>query len=141
MMIIFSLFEKYREIILYLLVGCMTMLVTLAVYFACVLSFLDPESAWQLQLANMISWLAAVIFAYASNRRYVFKSENKDIRKEATQFFFSRLGTLFVDMVFMFIAVTLIGLNDKLAKLIDQILVVLANYVLSKFWVFRKDEE
>lgn len=138
-MTIFSFYIKYREIILYLVVGCLTMGVTLVTYYACVLTFLNPDLAWQLQLANMISWLLAVIFAYVTNRKYVFESKSENIRKEALQFFSSRIGTLLLDMGFMFLAVTLAGMNDKIAKLFDQALVVIANYVLSKFWVFKSN--
>lgn len=130
--------QKYRELIRYLIVGVLTTVVSLSVYYGCVLTFLDPDNAIQLQAANVLSWVAAVTFAYLTNRRYVFESKNTNRLKEAAAFFASRLATLFMDMACMFLMVTLLGMNDKIAKLIVQVLVTVANYVLSKFLVFRK---
>lgn len=133
-----KLYRKYREIICYLIVGGLTTVVSLVVYYVCVLTFLDPQVPLQLQAANVISWVAAVAFAYFANRRFVFESKNKNILKEAAAFCGSRLTTLFLDMGGMFLLVSVIGINDKIAKLLVQVLVVIGNYVLSKFLVFRK---
>lgn len=69
-----DLYKKYKEIINYLIFGVLTTVVSLVVYYGCVLTFLDPESAWQLQAANVISWIAAVTFAYFTNRKYVLRA-------------------------------------------------------------------
>lgn len=127
-----------RETISYLLVGALTTVVSLAVYYGLVLTILDPGNAVQLQIANVISWTAAVAFAYFTNRKFVFRSNNPDMLSEAGSFFASRIGTLIMDMLLMFIMVTLLGISDKAAKLIVQIVVTVANYVFSKFLVFRK---
>ena len=134
------LYLKYREIISYLIVGGLTTLVSLGVYYGCVFTVCDPDIAWQLQAANMISWIAAVTFAYFTNRRYVFRSQNKNKKKEAASFYISRITTLVMDMVCMFLMVTVAGISDKLAKLIVQIIVMAANYLLSKFLVFTRKE-
>lgn len=133
-----ELYRKYKEIIHYLIVGGLTTVVSLGVYYGCVLTFLDPNSAAQLQAANILSWIAAVTFAYFTNRRFVFESRSTDRLREAAAFYGSRVTTLLMDMGCMFLMVTLLGWNDKLAKLIVQVLVTVANYVLSKFLVFRK---
>ena len=133
-----SLYKKYKEIVNYLIVGGLTTVVSLGVYYGCVLTILDPEVAVQLQAANIISWIAAVTFAYFTNRKFVFESKNENKLKEAAAFYGSRVTTLLVDMGCMFLMVTLLGLNDKIAKLIVQVIVTVANYVLSKFIVFRK---
>lgn len=138
MKIIVELYKKNKEIINYLIVGGLTTLVSLATYYGCVFTFLNPQSAIQLQMANIISWLAAVTFAYFTNRRYVFESVNKNVMREAFAFYISRVATLLLDMGFMFLGVTLIGINDKIAKLIVQFLVMISNYILSKFIVFRQ---
>ena len=78
-----KLYKKYKEIISYLIVGVLTTVVSLGVYYACVLTFLNPENALQLQIANIISWVAAVTFAYFTNRKFVFESKNPDMLKEA----------------------------------------------------------
>ena len=127
-----------REMINYLIVGGLTTVVSLAAYYALVLTVLDPSNALQLQLANIFSWIAAVSFAYFMNRKYVFHSENYNMLKEAFYFFASRLGTLLIDMALMFIMVTVAGTNDKIAKLVVQVVVTIANYILSKFIVFKK---
>ena len=133
-----SLYKKYKEIVNYLIVGGLTTVVSLGVYYGCVLTILDPEVAVQLQAANIISWIAAVTFAYFTNRKFVFESKNENKLKEAAAFYGSRVTTLLVDMGCMFLMVTLFGWNDKIAKLIVQVIVTVANYVLSKFIVFRK---
>lgn len=127
-----------RETISYLVVGVLTTIVSLAVYYGLVLTILNPDNAVQLQIANIISWIAAVSFAYIANRKYVFRSKNPDILREAGSFFASRIGTLIMDMLLMFIMVTLLGVSDKIAKLVVQVVVTIANYVFSKLFVFRK---
>ena len=135
-----NLYKKYKELISYLIVGGLTTVVSLGVYYGCVLTFLDPEVAVQLQAANVLSWIAAVTFAYFTNRKYVFESKNENRLQEAAAFYGSRVTTLLLDMLCMFLMVTLMGWNDKVAKLIVQVLVTVANYILSKFLVFRKSK-
>ena len=118
--------------------GGLTTVVSLGVYYACVLTVLDPHNPVQLQVANVISWIAAVLFAYFTNRKYVFESHDPNMLREGAAFFASRIGTLLMDMGTMFVLVTLLGFNDKIAKLIVQVIVTVGNYVFSKFFVFKK---
>lgn len=136
-----ELYKQYKEIINYLIVGVLTTVVSLGAYYACVLTFLDPENAIQLQVANIISWIAAVTFAYFTNRKFVFESKNPDMLKEASAFVGARVATLLMDMLCMFIMVTCMGLSDKIAKLVVQVIVTVANYVFSKIFVFRKKDK
>lgn len=129
--------KKYNEIIRYLIVGALTTVVSLGVYYICVLTVLDPHSALQLQVANILSWIAAVTFAYIMSRIFVFQSKRKDWLQEAAAFYSSRMLTLFMDMAIMLVMVTLCGVNDKLAKLVVQVVVTVANYIFSKLFVFR----
>ena len=129
--------KKYNEIIRYLIVGALTTVVSLGVYYICVLTVLDPHSALQLQVANILSWIAAVTFAYIMSRIFVFQSKRKDWLQEAAAFYSSRMLTLFMDMAIMLVMVTLCGVNDKLAKLVVQVVVIVANYIFSKLFVFR----
>ena len=131
-------YEKYREIVNYLIVGGLTTLVSLGVYYACVLTFLNPSKPIQLQAANVISWIAAVTFAYFTNRRFVFDSKRKDILSEAAAFTGSRVATLLMDMGCMFLMVTVAGINDKIAKIVVQVIVTISNYIFSKFFVFHQ---
>ena len=135
---IVELYKKYKEIINYIIVGGMTTVVSLVVYYGCVLTFLNPRNAVQLQIANVLSWIAAVTFAYFTNRKFVFESTNKNVFREAFSFYTSRVATLLLDMAFMFLLVTIINMNDKIAKLIVQVLVMISNYILSKYIVFTK---
>ncbi|MBR0308439.1 MAG: GtrA family protein [Mogibacterium sp.] len=134
-------YYRYKEVINYLIVGGLTTIVSLGVYYLCVLTVLDPYNPLQLQIANIISWIAAVTFAYFTNRKYVFESKDPNILQESIKFFASRGGTLLMDMGTMFLLVTIGGMSDKIAKLIVQVLVTIGNYLFSKLLVFRKYNE
>lgn len=135
---VINLYKKYQEIINYLIVGVLTTIVSLATYYACVLTFLNPDNAFELQVANVISWVCAVAFAYVTNRIFVFKSKSKNFVKEISSFVSARVLTLFSDMLIMFLMVTIMGANDKVAKLVVQVVVTVLNYVFSKLFVFKK---
>lgn len=135
-----TLYRKYEEIINYLIVGALTTVVSLVIYYGSVLTFLDPDNGLQLQIANVLSWIGAVAFAYVTNRKFVFKSENKNKLLEAARFVASRITTLLMDMAVMYVLVTLFHGNDKIAKLISQVAVMVGNYVFSKLFVFRKKQ-
>lgn len=133
-----KLFNKHREVIMYLIFGVLTTIISLAVYYLLVYTILDPNDALQLQTANIISWIAGVTFAYITNRKYVFESKNSNKIKEAGNFVLARLATLFMDMLIMFVGVTLLKGNDKILKVISQVVVIVANYIFSKIFVFKK---
>ena len=135
---IIELFNKYKEIIMYLIFGVLTTVVSLVTYYALTLTILNPEKAMQLQLANIISWIVSVAFAYVTNRKFVFKSKNKNIISEFIKFIMSRILSLLMDMGTMFIIVSILSFSDVIGKVISQIIVIIANYVLSKLIVFKK---
>ena len=136
-----ELYKKYKEIINYIVVGALTTFVALAVYYLCVFTFLNPQIAIQLQTANIISWIAGLIFAYFTNRKFVFESKNPNKLKEAIKFTGSRLITLILDMLIMWLGVTILAFNDKIIKLISQIFIIIGNYLLSKLFVFKKTDK
>jgi len=136
-----GLYRKYKEIIHYLIVGGMTTVVSLGIYYGLVLTVLDPKKPIQLQAANIISWIGAVTFAYFASRRFVFESKNPNMLQEAGAFYLARVSTLVMDMVIMFLGVTLLGFSDKIMKLVVQVLVTIANYVFSKLFVFKADKQ
>lgn len=136
---ILDLYKKYEEIVNYLIVGGLTTVVSLASYYICVLTILNPKDALELQIANIISWICAVTFAYVTNRKFVFKSKSKDIKREVISFTSARIVTLIMDMVIMWLMVTLMHFNDKIAKLVVQVVVTIGNYLLSKLFVFKKN--
>lgn len=132
-----KIYNKYEEIIKYIFIGGCTTIVSLGTYYLCVYTFLDPKIKLELQLANIISWVTCVTFAYFTNRSIVFKSKNINKLKEIVTFFESRLLTLIIDMSLMYIFVSLIGLNDKIMKIIVSIIVTILNYIFSKLFVFK----
>jgi len=133
--------HKNQEIVNYLIVGVLTTIVSLLTYYTCVLTFLNPNIAIELQVANLISWILSVAFAYITNRIFVFKSKNKNIVKEATSFVGSRIITLLLDMLTMFVIVTILNMNDKIGKIVSQIIVMIGNYIISKLFVFKKGKK
>ena len=132
-----GIYHKNEEIWNYLIVGGLTTVISLVVYYLCVTTFLDANKALELQIANIISWIIAVLFAYVTNRVFVFKSKEKNILKESTSFIGSRIITLLLDMLTMFILVTLLHGNDKIGKIVSQIIVIVGNYIISKLFVFK----
>ena len=136
-----GIYHKNEEIWNYLIVGTLTTLVSLCSYYIFVYTFLNPNIPLELQIANILSWIIAVLFAYITNRVFVFKSKEKNISKELTSFIGSRVSTLLIEMLTMFIFVSLLHINDKIIKIIAQILVIIGNYIISKLFVFKKDKK
>jgi len=131
--------KKYAEVIKYLIFGFLTTVVSLGVYYGLTYTVLDPQSNIELQIANIISWICGVIFAYITNRKFVFNSNNKNKKKEISSFVSARIVTLIMDMIIMYLGVTVLKLNDKIIKLISQIVVIVSNYIFSKLFVFKKE--
>jgi len=135
---IINLYKKYNEIVNYIIVGGCTTLISLLTYYLCVIFLLNPKNPILLQIANIISWICSVTFAYFTNRKYVFKSREKAILKEAIKFYTLRITTLLIDMFSMFLLVTVLGANDKLSKILVQFIILIFNYVFSKLLVFKR---
>mgnify|MGYP004663464055 FL=1 len=136
-----EVYLKYKEIINYLIFGVLTTAVSLAVYYILVFTVLDPSKPIQLQIANILSWVAGVTFAYFTNRKYVFESKETNKLKEASKFVTARIVTLVMDMFIMWFGVTILHGNDKIIKLLSQVIVVIANYVFSKLIVFKENKK
>jgi len=132
-----GIYHQNEELWNYLIVGGLTTIVSLSVYFLCTYTFLNPDNQFQLQVANIISWIFAVAFAYVTNRIYVFKSKSKDYVKEISSFVGSRILSLLMDMLTMFVIVSIFHFNDKIGKIVSQVIVTIANYILSKLFVFK----
>lgn len=136
-----ELYKKYKEIINYLIFGVLTTVVSLATYYILVATILDANNKIELQIANIISWITCVTFAYITNKKYVFEPTNKTITKEIIEFYSARLAALFIDMGLMFIFVSTLHFNDKIIKIIIQIIIIITNYILSKLIVFKKENK
>lgn len=108
-------------------------------------SAMGKESATALPV--LLSWICSVTFAFVTNRLFVFQSEAKKagVLREGVTFFLSRVFTLVVDLVIMFLLVDLTGIQNGLyefaAKVLSNVVVLVLNYVLSKVFVFRKKKE
>ena len=131
------IFDKYGEIIRYLIIGALTTLVSLIIYYGLTITILNAKKALELQMANIISWICAVTFAYFTNKYYVFKDASMN-KTGIVKFFLSRILTLLLDMLLMYILVTKLSFNDRIIKVIVQVIVIMGNYTLSKLFVFKK---
>lgn len=136
-----KIYKKYEELINYLIIGILTTVVSLATYYLLTLTILDANNKVYLQIANIISWLASVTFAYFTNRKYVFKVKNKSNIKECLNFYISRISTLLIDMIIMYIFVSILKFDNKIVKLVAQVVIIILNYILSKFIVFKSSKE
>lgn len=131
--------KKYEELIMYIIVGVCTMIVSLVSYF-----IMANTLQMYYQAANIISWVLAVAFAYVTNKKYVFKSPYTSVQattKELVSFVSSRVASLLVEILSMFFFVQVCQIDDNIVKLMNQVLVTVLNYIFSKFWVFRKEKQ
>lgn len=129
-------YQKYREVILYLFFGAGTTLVNIVVYYICGHGFYLSIS-----LSTIIAWILSVLFAYVTNKIWVFNSnrrELKDILIEFTRFVGCRLTTGLIDLVIMVVFCTWLSFNDLVIKIISNGLVIIMNYIFSKLIIFKR---
>lgn len=139
-----ALLIKYREFIVYFIVGCLTTLVAALARFGFNFLFFGgtahPSFA-QNTVLSIVDWVAGVAFAYPTNRCFVFQSKNPNILAEAGGFVASRLATLGMDWAVTQLLGTVLGVNVYVTWFIKSVLVFVGNYVLSKLFVFKKKPE
>ena len=131
-----DLFKKYQEPILYIVFGVLTTLVNILVYYL----LADIASIYYL-IANVIAWVVSVLFAFVTNKLFVFEStswKSAVVFPEMGGFFLARVATGVVDMVLMWLLIDIIQTGDMFAKILVNVIVVVLNYVASKLWIFRK---
>ena len=135
-----ELYQKYKEIINYLIIGGLTTVVSLATFYIVRIFFLTNNTQLDIQISNIISWFFAVLFAFITNKKYVFESkkEGKEKLIEMIKFYLSRITTLLIDMATMWLLTAPLNINDKISKIIVQFIIVVLNYVFSKIFVFNK---
>lgn len=159
-----AFFEKYREIILYLIFGVLTTAVSFVTYFLLFhvgVSLIGAAYEWYVRIAaQILQWVAGVLFAFFTNKKYVFGDTNTQTRhmwRKLAEFSASRVLTLVLDTVLTFGIVALLGAlsyeaillplvkiplsADLIAKCVAAVFVIVGNYVLSKLFVFRKSRE
>lgn len=130
-----GLLEKYKDVIPYAVFGVLTTLVNIISYWICAHPLGMP-----VMVSTVIAWILAVLFAYLTNRKWVFHSEadnSKAVLKEIGLFFAARLGTGVIDWASMFIFVDLMSFNDVVIKTLANIVVIILNYIASKFLIFK----
>ena len=132
--------KKHREIIAYVICGGATTLVSLATYYLFAEFIFNVNNAFELQLTNVLSWIISVAFAFVTNRIFVFQSKASPI-KEFFKFYIARIGTLLIDMLLMYLFVTIASFDDMVVKTIVQIVVIVLNYVFGKMLVFKGEKQ
>ena len=134
-----DLIIKYWDIISYLFFGGLTTLVNFVVYF--------PLYNWlglSAVMSNIAAWLVAVSFAFLTNKPFVFKSNDwsiKTVIPELTKFVGCRIGSGFLETVIIWLLVDCMLWDGNIIKIIVSILVVILNYISSKWIVFSKKEK
>ena len=131
-----ALFAKHYDILVYLVFGILTTAVNYLVYLPCY-NLLHLSSS----VSNVIAWAAAVVFAYVTNKPFVFRSHDwsaKTVIPELTRFVGTRLGSGGLETLILFAFVDVMGMNGNLWKLLTSVLVVILNYLGSKLLVFRR---
>lgn len=130
-----ALFKKYQSMIAYIFFGGITTLVNIGVF-----AVLDKMN-WNYQLANIIAWFLSVLVAYLTNKVWVFSSHYTTFKAfiiEFVEFYFFRALTLIIDVIIMYIGISMLGWNAILVKVIDNVIVIIVNYVFSKWYIFKK---
>ncbi len=127
-----GLSSKTKEILSYLVVGFLTTVVSILSYNLFRL-FIENYT-----ICTVLSWIVSVLFAYITNRKFVFKSDEKNILKEFISFTSARVLSLLFEIVAMYIFVEVIILDDRISKIIVQFVIVILNYIFSKIFVFKK---
>ena len=134
-----EILRKHEELLIYLVVGVLTTVVSWIVCFSLERFVLDPNDAFQNFVINTYAWVAGVGFAYPMNRRFVFKSRNPEILKEFFGFAGSRLSTWILDIFIMWLTVNVFEWNFWICKImIASVIVTVLNYCFSKLIIFKK---
>lgn len=134
-----DIYRNHKEGMRYLVFGALATVVNIAVYSICFyLGKIDNA------ISNVIAWIVAAIFAYMTNKFFVFDSKVKDFKgvlKEAASFFGCRLITLGFDQAIMVVTVDKLKWNAFLMKVISNIIVIILNFVFSKLFIFAKKKD
>lgn len=137
--------DRLRELFVYGAVGVLTTAINYGVYAGgtrglAALLGIAPDHAALILIVKIIAWCASVAFAFWANKKYVFFSMRWDratLQRELPSFVSARLLSLGFDAAFVEVAVHLMGMNDLIATLIANVIVIVLNYFASKFWIFR----
>ena len=139
-----DMYKKYEEAVNYLFFGFLAFVVNMAAYaLAAWVLHADDEKVALVLIATSFAWVVAVLFAYWTNRTFVFKSQVKDkggIWKEFSAFVGARVVTGVMELAIMYVMVDLAGIHNMIAKFVCNVVVIVSNYIFSKLLVFKKKE-
>ena len=121
-----------KELIMYFIFGVLTTVVNFVVYLLFA-RFLNVNYL----ISNVLAWFFSVLFAYVTNRIWVFESKSSNILKEMSLFFGGRIFSGVVDTALMYLLIDILAVGDVISKIIIQVIVVILNYVISKIIVFK----
>lgn len=130
-------YKKYKEMLLYLLFGGLSFIVSISTYAGFNVGMGINEL-----VANVLSWIITVLFAFLTNRVWVFQSPTNGVSefvKQMFAFYSGRVITLIIEEVILLVFITWLGFNSMVIKVIAQVIVILLNYVISKLVIFKKD--
>ncbi len=130
-------FLNYQEGILYLFFGVATTVVNYLVYFV-----FREYFSFNYLFVNFLAWFCSVLFAFVTNKLWVFRSKNrsrKDLLREVVLFYWYRILSLGIDMISMWLLVSIMNQSEFLSKTFTQVLIVALNYVFSKAFIFKKN--
>lgn len=136
-----ALCVKYREILVYVLVGGLTTLVSWGCKFLWGAVFypgVTLPTVGQTTVLNVVENLSGILFAYYPNRRWVFRSRDPKILPEFLGFFGSRLGTWGLSYALNLLLGNVLHIEYHITTILVSVVVVIGNYVISKFLVFKK---
>lgn len=120
-----------KEIVLYLIFGIATTIINIVMFN--MLRRID----FNILISNTIAWFISVLFAYMTNKRYVFESKNED-KSEIFLFFSSRFFSLILDNICILLLIKVLLINELYSKIFVNIVVIIINYLLSKLVVFKE---
>ena len=135
---------RHREILVYLIVGGLTTLVSWAAKFLWNFAFYGgaaEPTVVQNTILSVVENAAGIAFAYPTNRKWVFQSKNPNILAEAGSFVGSRLLTMLLGWLLNLLLVNVLGISTYIATVVSAVFVVIGNYVISKLLVFRRQKE
>lgn len=139
-----EMYKKYEEAVNYLVFGFLAFLVNMVAYAAAARVLgADNEKVLLVLIATSFAWIVAVLFAYWTNRTFVFKSRITDkagIWKEFFSFVGARVVTGGMELVIMYVMVDMVHVDDMISKFICNVVVIISNYIFSKLWIFKKKE-
>lgn len=131
-----NIIAKYKEIFFYGVFGLGATLINIVSFYV-----FRQLLGIELIPSNVLAWLLAFIFAFITNKLWVFESKSWKSTaaiKEMCSFFITRFTTLILDTFLMWFLVECLQINNLISKVIVNAIVIIVNYVASKFWVFKK---